>query len=201
MYYHVLQPKIFTKPGWAKPECVVTFSNIAVQANITVGEQCGNTQLLNGIQLLPCYIITILCRANAEKVTNYCIVFYGNMRGPHCGIAPLLRSIGGTAYWLQMGGNSSESTDVPGWRHICQRQRRGPPHQLWRKIVLPHNSQRRRRGPPCQLGRKLSALDQDKKDTQIWHCGNAGVSTPCRHMTEKGAEPIWKKDGLKNKSY
>ena len=94
MYYHVLQPKIFTKPGWAKPECVVTSSNIAVQANITVGEQCGNTQLLNGIQLLPCYIITILCRANAEKVTNYCIVFYGNMRGPHCGIAPLLRSIG-----------------------------------------------------------------------------------------------------------
>jgi hypothetical protein len=94
MYYHVLQPKIFTKPGWAKPACVVTSSNIAVQANVAVGEQCGNTQLLNVIKLLPCYIVTILCRTNVEKVTHYCIVFYGNMRGPHCGIAPLLRSIG-----------------------------------------------------------------------------------------------------------
>ena len=167
MYYHVLQPKIFTKPGWAKPECVVTSSNIAVQANITVGEQCGNTQLLNGIQLLPCYIITILCRANAEKVTNYCIVFYGNMRGPHCGIAPLLRSIGELhtgCKWAVIALNplmsQVEGTFVKGREEAL--------HTNCREKLSSHTiAKGGGEDLHANWGEKLSALDQDKKDTQI----------------------------------
>ena len=166
-HYHVLQPKIFTKPGWAKPECVVTFSNIAVQANVTVGEQCGNTQLLNGIKLLPCYIVTILCRANAEKVTHYCIVFYGNMRGPHCGIAPLLRSIGELhtgCKWAVIALNPMmsqvEGTFVKGREEAI--------HTNCGEKLSSHTIAK---GGGEDLyanwGDKLSSQDQDKKDTQI----------------------------------
>jgi hypothetical protein len=45
-------------------------------------------------------------------------------------------------------------------------------------------------------GEELSLLDQDKKGIQIGHGGNAGVGTPSRHRTKKGAELIRKKDGL-----
>jgi len=45
-------------------------------------------------------------------------------------------------------------------------------------------------------GEELPLLDQDKKGIQIGHGGNAGIGTPSRHRTKKGAEPIRKKDGL-----
>ncbi len=42
-------------------------------------------------------------------------------------------------------------------------------------------------------GEELSLLDEDKKVVQIGHGRNAGVGTPSRHRTKKGAEPIREK--------
>jgi hypothetical protein len=50
-------------------------------------------QLLNGVGPFLCNFVAIPHRANVEKVVHHRVVFLeGDTRGPHRGVAPLLRN-------------------------------------------------------------------------------------------------------------
>ena len=74
--FYSLQILILVKHGRAKPEGVVTACCIAIQAQVAIGEQCANTQLLNRVGVDFGNLVSIRHPTNAEKVTHHCVVFF-----------------------------------------------------------------------------------------------------------------------------